>query len=421
MSLGHHATWLPPNHLRPPDDDHHHSAHFLHGQFRAPSRPSTPRIRLRSLGDGSQAGTAAEGDTSMDDDPQTAKFRELYNTGEAKIAMLFSEEYQAALAEKHVETDVEAQTTCVATKGQTQAAAPVSKKRKLDDDDYDDFDDDDEDDSTEINASPLKGKSHKVQIIADATQSPVPRPVLQPRPSSDIFKAVVKTVAPKSQKEEAEAARRKLEEAKRAEIESVQRASRMMFFTLENDRDAMLDQQRLDEAERRAEVEADGSSRSNPGDQQGSLASANLGASNLTLKNLIARIDQHRSKVHATESELRALMTEVRKNRSKWASTEKVGQEELYEAAEKVLNELKAMTEHSGPFLNKVAKRDAPDYYSSKDFLRSSRSMLILHRNQSANGLGHYDKKAETTGVWFKSRVYRRSSSNMEELPPLQR
>jgi transcriptional activator SPT7 len=324
---------------------------------------------MRSLGDGSQSGTAAEGETSVDDDPQTAKFRELYNACEAKIGFLFSEEYQVALAEKHAEQEVEAQNTHVATDGQVQAPAPVSKKRKLDEDDYDDFDDDEDDDSTEINASPLRGKSHKVQIVADATQTPMPRPVLQKRPSCDTAKTVKKSIPVKSQKEEAEAARRKLEEAKRAEIESVQRASRMMFFTLENDRDAMLDQQRLDEAERRAEAEADGLSRPNPVDQQGSLASANLGASNLTLKNLIARIDQHRSKVHATESELRALMTEVRKNRSKWASTEKVGQEELYEAAEKVLNELKAMTEHSGPFLNKVAKRDAPDYHNCKAVL----------------------------------------------------
>jgi transcriptional activator SPT7 len=142
----------------------------------------------------------------------------------------------------------------------------------------------------------------------------------------------------------------------------------MMFFTLENDRDAMLDQQRLDEADRRAEAEAEGhGNRQNAAiSQQGSLSSANLGASSLTLKNLIARIDQHRHRVHATESELRALMSEVRKNRSKWASQDKDGQEELYEAAEKVLNELKAMTEHSSPFLTNVKKRDAPDYANGK-------------------------------------------------------
>ncbi len=374
---------------------------------------------LRGLGDGSQSGTVAEGDTSVDDDPQAAKFRDLYNACEAKIANLFSAEYQSALAQKKAEQDLEAQNTQVATGGQTQASAPVSKKRKLDDDDYDDFDEDEEDeedDSNDINASPLKGKSHKVQIVADATQSPMPRPVLQSRPSSDILKTTVKSVPPKSQKEEAEAARRKLEETKRAEVESVQRASRVMFFTLENDRDAMLDQQRLDEAERRAEAEVDGSSRTHPIDQQGSLASANLGASNLTLKNLIARIDQHRSKVHATESELRALMTEVRKNRSKWASTERVGQEELYEAAEKVLNELKAMTEHSGPFLNKVAKREAPDYHISKGVLSYDAKILILNRGSKSDGLGHHDKKAQAIALWVQSRLHQRSGSNMAEL-----
>ncbi len=373
---------------------------------------------LRGLGDGSQSGTVAEGDTSVDDDPQAAKFRELYNACEAKIANLFSADYQSALAQKRAGQDLEAQNTQVATEGQTQAPAPVSKKRKLDDDDYDDFDEEeeDDDDSTGINASPLKGKSHKMQIVADATQSPMPRPVLQSRPSSDILKTTLKSVPPRSQKEEAEAARRKLEEAKRAEVEGVQRASRMMFFTLENDRDAMLDQQRLDEAERRAEAEADGSSRTHPVDQLGSLASANLGASNLTLKNLIARIDQHRSKVHATESDLRALMTEVRKNRSKWASTERVGQEELYEAAEKVLNELKAMTEHSGPFLNKVAKREAPDYHISKGVLSYDAKILILNRGSKSDGLGHHDEKAQAIGLWVQGRLHQRSGSNMAEL-----
>jgi transcriptional activator SPT7 len=350
-------------------------------------------MRLRSLGDGSQSGTAAEGDTSIDEDPQTAKFRELYNASEGKIALLFSEEHQAALAEQHANSASEAQIAQTGTEQPSQAPAPVSKKRKLDDDDYDDFDDDEEDETPEVNVSPLKGKSHKVQIIADATQSPMARPALLSRPSSDPTKTITKPIAPKSQKEEAEAARKKLEEAKRAEIESVQRASRMMFFTLENDREAMLDQQRLDEAERRAEAEAEGGNRSNPADQQGSLASANLGASSLTLKNLIARIDQHRSKVHATESELRALMTEVRKNRSKWASTEKVGQEELYEAAEKVLNELKAMTEHSTPFLTKVAKRDAPDYYIGKVTTRPRVRSRLTHicSNQGADGSRHHD------------------------------
>lgn len=244
----------------------------------------------------------------------------------------------------------------------------TSKKRKLDDeDDYDDFDDDDDDDDegAAANQSPLKHKSSKLQIVTDAaSSSPVPRPVPPSRPSSDSIKSAIKALPPKAQKEDAEDARKRLEASKKAEIATVKTLSRTMFFTLENDRDAMVTQQRLDEADRRAEAEAEGhSNRQNAAMQQGSLSNANLGASSLTLKNLIARIDQHRSAVHATESELRALMSEVRKNRSKWASEEKVGQEELYEAAEHVLGELKAQTEHSGPFLAAVKKKDAVDYH----------------------------------------------------------
>lgn len=142
-----------------------------------------------------------------------------------------------------------------------------------------------------------------------------------------------------------------------------------MFYTLESDRDAMLEQQKLDELDRQVENEMSNGSGSAPGASatsgqvQGSLSNADLGASSLTLKNLIARIDAKRHMVNANDTQLRTLISEVRKGRSKWASEEKVGQEELYEAAEKVLMELKAMTEWSTPFLQRVNKRDAQDYF----------------------------------------------------------
>jgi transcriptional activator SPT7 len=371
------ATWLPPNHLRPPDDDHlGHSihAHLFNGHLKAPSRPHTPQMRTRNIGDGSQSGHAAEGDASAEDDPMVARFKELYNASEAKIATLFGITGDVIVPERNIQQQTPLAEASANGSGQSQPPAPASKKRKIDDDDYDDFDEDEDEEETEDNASPLKGRSNKVQIVADPASSPVSRPVMPSRPSSDTSKTS-KRPPIKSQKEEADDARKKLEASKRAEIENVKRASRTMFFTLENDRDAMLDQQRLDEADRRAEAEAEGhGNRQNAAiSQQGSLSSANLGASSLTLKNLIARIDQHRHRVHATESELRALMSEVRKNRSKWASQDKDGQEELYEAAEKVLNELKAMTEHSSPFLTNVKKRDAPDYANGKLRYRGQR------------------------------------------------
>ncbi|RMZ75754.1 hypothetical protein DV737_g5140, partial [Chaetothyriales sp. CBS 132003] len=308
------ATWpaspgLPSSH-RPPDDDHYggHSLHkdMVHGFLKAPSRSHTPLSKVRSVAGGA---SQPEPEPTIEDDQQIAKFRALYTHAESSIAALFDDTGEVIR----------------------------SQRRPL-------------------------GKSNKVHIVADATLSPVPRPAVASRASSDSSRAFAKTAA--QHKGDVEDARKKLEEAKRAEVESVKKLSRSMFFTLENDRDAMLDQQRLDEAERRAEAEAEGhANRQNAAMQPGSLSTTNLGASSLTLKNLIAQIDHHRFNVNATDTEVRNLLSEVRKNRSKWASEDKIGQEELYEAAEKVLNELKAQTEHSTPFLNPVKKKDAPDYF----------------------------------------------------------
>lgn len=162
--------------------------------------------------------------------------------------------------------------------------------------------------------------------------------------------------------------RKELEEARNATEEAARRSFFTIFHTLENDRMAMLEQQQLEESEKQiqAEIEKNGGQAANgpaDGPGQGTLSSANLGASSLTLKHLIARIDMKRDQVKATDAELRSLINEVRKNRSKWASEENVGQEELYEALDKVLSELKAHTEYSTPFLQRVNKREAPDYH----------------------------------------------------------
>ncbi|KIX07576.1 uncharacterized protein Z518_02229 [Rhinocladiella mackenziei CBS 650.93] len=364
-------TWPPPNSQKPPDDEpllHPLHRDTLNGLLRAPSRPHTPNsFKMRSLGNGSQSGQAAEPEPSFEEDPQVVRFRALFHETESKLATLFNDVGQIIIPERRANNDATHAESKPDVAQSGPAPAPISKKRKLDDDDYDDYDDDEEEEQDQdldaARASPLKDKPSKVHIVTDATSLPLPRAVPPSSVPSDPAKAPLKTSTSK-QKEDVEDARKKLEEAKRKETETVKSLSRTMFFTLENDRDAMLDQQRLDEAERRAEAEAEGhANRQNASMQQGSLSKANLGASSLTLKNLIALLDEHRSMVHATESELRALMSEVRKNRSKWASEDKIGQEELYESAEKVLTELKAHTEHSTPFLNPVKKKDAPDYY----------------------------------------------------------
>ncbi|KAJ3012031.1 Transcriptional activator spt7 [Thoreauomyces humboldtii] len=60
--------------------------------------------------------------------------------------------------------------------------------------------------------------------------------------------------------------------------------------------------------------------------------------------------------------DVKKLLDEVRPSRSKWAS-DNIGQEELYLACEKALNDLKGYAGHSFPFLTPVLKREVPDYY----------------------------------------------------------
>ncbi|SMN21839.1 similar to Saccharomyces cerevisiae YBR081C SPT7 Subunit of the SAGA transcriptional regulatory complex, involved in proper assembly of the complex [Maudiozyma saulgeensis] len=91
--------------------------------------------------------------------------------------------------------------------------------------------------------------------------------------------------------------------------------------------------------------------------------SSNFGIASLSIKHLLSSIADNKSKLDISDYELKHLLVDVRKNRSKWASDEKIGQEELYEACEKVVLELRNYTEHSTPFLNKVSKREAPNYH----------------------------------------------------------
>lgn len=395
MSLGHLHAGLPPGNLRPPDDPNDYSKP-VNGYPKPVSGSRTPLVRAASSNpDGSHAGNnmISDADTAVEEDPRIAIFRDLYKSSEAKIHSLFD---KAHFADEEVpvadfavvEADPEPNTARADEQTSSQQPPPPqpAKKpaRKLDDDDYDDYDEDDEPEpeaATESDPSPAKPKT--MTLAAPPPQDPSGasspgqhRPSIATSTGGDGSKEV--------KKETLEEIRKKLEEDKKSTEEAAKRSFHTLFYTLENDRDAMLDQQRLEESERQVEAEMSGQANagnandSSTSNGQGSLSSANLGASSLTLKNLIARIDMKRTMVQASDAELRSLMSEVRKNRSKWASEDKVGQEELYEATEKVLSELKAMTEHSTAFLTRVNKRDAPDYYSSKNFLFSFSFHFIL-------------------------------------------
>ncbi|CZS97957.1 related to transcription regulator SPT7 [Rhynchosporium agropyri] len=348
------------------------TSHFLSN-----SNNSKPLLRCRD--DSSTPSIAGPEDATMADsvpamyDPDNAEeehqrqlFKDLYLRTESKIAGLFGgrgpeqdpvEDDAAAGAQLGIEDSIAADAAAV-------EQAPKKTARTIDEDNYDDDEEEDEEDGG-AQESPLKNRSGNALLSPSKSGSSPVSSEVSPIKPAESDKEETAPAQPKS----AEDARKHLEESKKATEEAAKRSFHTIFYTLENDRIAMLEQQKLEESEKQIDAEMDHSGNANNssapnGEHHGSLSSANLGASSLTLKHLIARIDLKRDQVRASDAELRSLMNEVRKNRSKWANEENVHQEELYEAAEKVLSELKAMTEYSAPFLTRVNKREAPDYYN---------------------------------------------------------
>lgn len=321
-----------------------------------------------------------------DDDHRRAHFTQLFRKTDAKIASLFADDgdYSPSAIESLKRPPTATEVHIPPATDHTPVQPPPRKRvKRVIDEEYDDFDaSDDGDEEGEQNAAAAtqlqndNAAAAKTYLSPSKSGSSPVHSVSSPCKNGDKSKD---DTASQGKEKTSEDARKELEEARNATEEAAKRSFHTMFYTLENDRTAMLEQQQLEESEKQIQAEMDkngASANDAPGQNHGSLSSANLGASSLTLKHLIARIDLKRNQVQATDQELRSLMNEVRKNRSKWASEENVGQEELYEAVEKVLSELKAHTEYSTPFLTKVSKRDAPDYYSGR-FGAGGRSIRV--------------------------------------------
>ncbi|KAL2752130.1 hypothetical protein ACRALDRAFT_2114283 [Sodiomyces alcalophilus JCM 7366] len=322
----------------------------------------------------------------VEEDRRRSHFRDIFRESESKIAILFDDDgsyNRPAINALRRQPTPSATTLPPPTTDHTPIQEPPLKKAKrvIDEDDYgdDDEDEDGEDDggsekaaAQESNAPKAKSASTTAAVAPGMLPSPTKSGSSPVRSISSPGKLPAdKQRQPDGSQEKdktSEDARKELEDARNATEEAARRSFYTLFYTLENDKTAMLEQQQLEESEQQLQAEmANNANQNNANGGQsgnhGSLSNANLGASSLTLKHLIARIDLKRDQVRASDAELRSLMNEVRKNRSKWASEENVNQEELYEALDKVLTELKAHTEYSTPFLQRVNKRDAPDYY----------------------------------------------------------
>ncbi len=308
-----------------------------------------------------------ESELGAEDDPKSSIFKDLLQKSEQRFEALFGGGH-ISIAEKPTEAqDVESRDDGLREEAHHPKVVIPSKRpaRAIDENNYDDEDSEGEDDAP-ANVSPLKAKSTGICVPPALPSTPMRRNL-----SFGSAANSVKGTPSSNTGKSSEDVRKRLEEDKKATEDAAKRSFYTQFHTIESDRDAMLDQKKLEELDRQVDVDMNGSgghgnsaNHALGNGQQGTLSQANLGASSLTLKHLIARIDSKRNQVKASDAELRSLMSEVRKNRSKWNNEEKVGQEELYEAIEKVLSELKAMTEHSTAFLTRVNKREAPDYYN---------------------------------------------------------
>ncbi|KAI1305136.1 bromodomain-containing protein [Xylaria venustula] len=385
-------------------------------------------LAARSHDSADHSATSLPEASDLEDERQRARFADLYRRTEARISLLFADDgsynYDAINSlRRPLHLPVSLPPATDHTPIEERPAKRV--KRVINEDDYGDDDDDDDEsiDGTSrpgpIGVSPLKSKSASASkgllSPSKSGSSPVPS-ITSPGKLKEEASQASQT---QMQSSNIEDARKQLEEARKDTEEAAKRSFHTMFYTLETDHTAMLEQQQLEESEKALQAEMDKNSHNHtsgnaPGENHGSLSSANLGASSLTLKHLIARIDMKRDMVRASDAELRSLMNEVRKNRSKWASEENVNQEELYDALERVLTELKAHTEYSTPFLQRVNKRDAPDYYN---FIKQPMDLGTMTKKlKSLNFKSKADFVADLNLIWDNCLRY-----NQDMAHPLRR
>ena len=146
-------------------------------------------------------------------------------------------------------------------------------------------------------------------------------------------------------------------EDKKADQDNLIKEFNKVYHNFEYDRETLFKRRKLEQSDLRLEKKDEKN-----GNSATHAMNIALGLTSTSLQHLLSTIHSKRNKVALNDHELRNLFMDVRKNRGKWANDDRVGQEELYEACEKVVTELRNYTEHSTFFLNKVSKREAPNY-----------------------------------------------------------
>ena len=124
------------------------------------------------------------------------------------------------------------------------------------------------------------------------------------------------------------------------------------------------------------------------------------------MKYLLQAIEAKRATISLNDTDLRKLLTEVRKGRDE--------REEFLESIDRIITELRNYTEHSTAFLSKVSKRDAPDYY---DVIKHPMDLGTMQKKVKA---GQYKSKKQFAHdldlIWDNCLLY-----NSDPTHPLRR
>ncbi|EGV66889.1 hypothetical protein CANTEDRAFT_117718 [Yamadazyma tenuis ATCC 10573] len=223
----------------------------------------------------------------------------------------------------------------------------------------DDYDDDDDDDDGEAQAQDNESSKMNVDTDNENIQFNEENQLILEVPSS-IFAKDEQTS--ESAEDQQESNSENLEDQ-----ENLIKEFNKVYHNFEYDRETLIKRRRLEKSDMKLEKT---SAPENKNDQSTTYSNSNDSGSGIefafatgsSLKHLLGTIQAKRDQIPLNDYELRTLFMDVKKNRGKWANDDRVGQEELYDACEKVILELRSYTEHSTPFLNKVSKREAPNY-----------------------------------------------------------
>jgi transcriptional activator SPT7 len=190
-----------------------------------------------------------DGDIVGEEDPRAARWREHYLRTEARLSAVLGGTYEGDAIDA-LDNEPRPSSGDAAAHDARPAITPKKSTRTIDEDDYGDDDEDEDDDDSRTSPLHSKGAANGVAAAAPTTPSLLRVPSISNKSGHD------RTGTPSSDHTKtSDDVRKKLQQDKIATEEAARRSFQTMFYPLESDRDAMLEQQKLDELDRQVEIE----------------------------------------------------------------------------------------------------------------------------------------------------------------------